>query len=82
MFELALFAGGVLCTLFAGFLMYFKSVSLFYLKHVNVIVSLWSYFVVFAGYALYCYVCYEVWFILKHFLLIQLMHTIIKSQEC
>lgn len=73
MFELALFAGGVLCTLFVGFLMYFKSISLFYLKRVNIIMSLWSYFVVFARHALYCYVCYEVWFILLLLALIGLI---------
>ena len=73
MFELALFAGGVLCTLFVVFLVYFKSVSLFYLKGVNVIMSLWSYFVVFAGPALYCYVWYEVWFILLLLALIVLI---------
>jgi hypothetical protein len=76
MFELALFACGVLCTLctlFVVFLMYFKSVSLFYLKLVNVIMSLWSYFVVFAGHALYCYVWYEVWFILLFLAIIGLI---------
>lgn len=58
------FAGDVFCTSFAGFLIYFKSVSPFNLKRVNVIMSLWSYFVVFAGHDLFCYFWYEVWFIL------------------
>ena len=55
------------------FLMYFKSVSLLYLKRVSGIISLWSYFVVFVGHALYCYVWYEVWFILLLFALIGLI---------
>jgi uncharacterized SAM-binding protein YcdF (DUF218 family) len=36
-------------------------------------VSLWSYFVVFAGHALFCYVWYEVWFVLLLLALIGLI---------
>ena len=56
MFELALFAGGVLCTLFVVFLKHFKSFSLFCLKRVNVVMSFGNYFVVFAGRAVLCLV--------------------------
>jgi hypothetical protein len=38
MVERELFAGGVSCTLFAVFV-YFKSVSLFYLKRINLMMS-------------------------------------------